>query len=147
VSKPIVQLATAAENIAIMRDLTSPLTVSGTSEVTKLATSFNTMLTALGTSMAQQRQLVQDASRELRTPLTSLRANSELLERSAISEETHPLGDNSRSVISGASYVHCNDPLVPDPLLTITARSGRLEATMTRDLGIEITLEEIHPCN
>jgi len=88
VSKPIMQLAKSAENIAITRDLTSPLTVSGTSEVAKLATSFNTMLAALATSMTQQRQLVQDASHELRTPLTSLRANSELLERSDISEET-----------------------------------------------------------
>lgn len=88
VSRPIMQLASAAENIAITRDVTSPLTVRGDSEVANLATSFNTMLAALGTSMTQQRQLVQDASHELRTPLTSLRANSELLERSDISAET-----------------------------------------------------------
>ena len=87
VSKPIIQLAKSAESIAITRDVSSPLKVSGDSEVANLATSFNTMLAALGTSMAQQRQLVQDASHELRTPLTSLRANSELLERSDISDE------------------------------------------------------------
>ncbi len=88
ISRPIRQLAEAAENIAITRDLSPPLSVKGDSEVTTLATSFNSMLAALGTSMTQQRQLVQDASHELRTPLTSLRANTELLERTELDEST-----------------------------------------------------------
>lgn len=88
VSRPIRQLAEAAERIAVTRDLSPPLSVRGDSEVTTLAASFNTMLTALGTSMAQQRQLVQDASHELRTPLTSLRANTELLERPELGDAT-----------------------------------------------------------
>ena len=37
VSKPIMQLAKSAENIAITRDVTSPLTVSGDTEVVNLA--------------------------------------------------------------------------------------------------------------
>jgi two-component system sensor histidine kinase MprB len=88
ISRPIRQLAEAAEHIAVTRDLSPPLSVKGDSEVTTLAASFNTMLTALGTSMTQQRQLVQDASHELRTPLTSLRANTELLERPELDAET-----------------------------------------------------------
>ncbi len=55
-------------------------------------------------------------------------------------------GDNLRSAIGGMSYVRCNDPLIPDTLLTITARSGRLESTVSRDLGIELSLESIQPC-
>ncbi|MEO8163110.1 MAG: HAMP domain-containing protein, partial [Ilumatobacteraceae bacterium] len=88
ISRPIRQLAEAAENIAITRDLSPPLSVKGDSEVITLASSFNTMLAALGTSMTQQRQLVQDASHELRTPLTSLRANTELLERTELDDAT-----------------------------------------------------------
>lgn len=88
ISRPIRQLAETAERIAVTRDLSPPLSVKGDSEVTTLAASFNTMLTALGTSMAQQRQLVQDASHELRTPLTSLRANTELLERPELDDAT-----------------------------------------------------------
>lgn len=88
ISRPIRQLAEAAEHIAVTRDLSPPLSVTGDSEVTTLASSFNTMLAALGTSMTQQRQLVQDASHELRTPLTSLRANTELLERTELDEAT-----------------------------------------------------------
>jgi len=55
-------------------------------------------------------------------------------------------GDNLRSAISGLSYVHCTDPLIPDTLLTITARNGRLESTVSRDLGIELSWETIQPC-
>lgn len=88
ISRPIRQLAEAAESIAVTRDLSPPLSVKGDSEVTTLVTSFNTMLTALDTSMTQQRQLVQDASHELRTPLTSLRANTELLERPELDDAT-----------------------------------------------------------
>lgn len=91
ISRPIRQLAEAAEHIAVTRDLSTPLSVKGDSEVTTLAASFNTMLTALGTSMTQQRQLVQDAGHELRTPLTSLRANTELLERPELDDATRAL--------------------------------------------------------
>jgi two-component system sensor histidine kinase MprB len=86
VSKPIEDLALAADDIAQTQDLERRIKVSGSDEVARLSTSFNTMLTALSKSMNRQRQLVQDASHELRTPLTSLRANSELLERASVSD-------------------------------------------------------------
>ena len=56
-------------------------------------------------------------------------------------------GDNSRSAIPGTPYIDCSDPLIPDTLLTITARNNRLESTLTRDLGIVISVEFIQPCN
>ena len=86
VSKPIENLALTADDIAQTQDLERRIKVSGSDEVARLSTSFNTMLTALSKSMNRQRQLVQDASHELRTPLTSLRANSELLERASVSD-------------------------------------------------------------
>lgn len=55
-------------------------------------------------------------------------------------------GENSILVISGESYIDCGDQLIPDTLLTITARNGRLESTVTRDLGIELSVESIQPC-
>jgi two-component system sensor histidine kinase MprB len=87
-AKPIQQLANAAEQIALTRQLDHTLDIHGDREVEQLATSFNTMLAALRQSGEQQRQLVQDASHELRTPLTSLRANAELLERDSLDAET-----------------------------------------------------------
>ena len=90
-ARPIQKLAAAAEHIAATRELTTTLDISGDAEIEQLATSFNTMLVALRLSREQQQQLVQDASNELRTPLTSLRANSELLERENLDTETKNL--------------------------------------------------------
>lgn len=86
VSKPIEELALTAESIAATQDLDQTISTSGSGEVAKLTSSFNTMLEALRGSVSRQRQLVQDASHELRTPLTSLRANTELLERATLSD-------------------------------------------------------------
>lgn len=86
ISRPIEDLADTAEQIADTRDLDRSIEVSGNDEVSQLARSFNSMLTALRDSSERQRRLVQDASHELRTPLTSLRANTELLERASLGE-------------------------------------------------------------
>jgi two-component system sensor histidine kinase MprB len=78
---PIMQLTATAERVAATEDLSTPISVSGSDEVGRLAASFNTMLAALATSREQQQRLVSDASHELRTPLTALRTNIEFLER------------------------------------------------------------------
>ena len=49
-------------------------------ELGRLARSFNTTLDSLERSVEAQRQLVADASHELRTPIASLRANIQTLE-------------------------------------------------------------------
>jgi two-component system sensor histidine kinase MprB len=51
----------------------------GADELGRLADSFNRTLDALERSIEAQRQLVADAGHELRTPITSLRANVQLL--------------------------------------------------------------------
>jgi two-component system, OmpR family, sensor histidine kinase MprB len=83
VLQPIAELTAAAEHVTQTRDLTARLGVTGTDEVGRLASSFDTMLAALHESLTAQRQLVADASHELRTPLTSLTTNLDLLEDGA----------------------------------------------------------------
>ena len=78
--RPVVRLRDTAESIATTQDLTTPIPTEGTGEVGSLARSFTTMVAALATSREQQQRLVSDASHEMRTPLTSLRTNLELLE-------------------------------------------------------------------
>ncbi len=81
--KPVRRLTEAASRVAATRDVDVTIEPSGPAEVAELAASFNAMLDALARARAQQHQLVADASHELRTPITSLRTNIELLMRSS----------------------------------------------------------------
>ncbi|MFM8248406.1 MAG: ATP-binding protein [Acidimicrobiaceae bacterium] len=87
VSRPIQDLADAAAEIARTGNLQIAVDVGGDTEIRQLTASFNAMTRALQSSRDQQKQLVQDASHEFRTPLTSLRANSELLQRSDLDQD------------------------------------------------------------
>jgi two-component system sensor histidine kinase MprB len=78
---PVRRLTETAEQVTETRDLSRRIQEQGRDELTRLASSFNTMLAALESSARSQRQLVSDASHELRTPLTSLRTNIEVLAR------------------------------------------------------------------
>jgi two-component system sensor histidine kinase MprB len=76
---PVRRLTAATERVTATGDLSERIETHGDDELSRLATSFNTMLGALEESTRAQRQLVADASHELRTPLTSLRTNIEVL--------------------------------------------------------------------
>jgi len=76
---PVRRLTETAERVTETGDLSQRIEVGGRDELSRLATSFNTMLAGLEDSNRAQRQLVADASHELRTPLTSLRTNIEVL--------------------------------------------------------------------
>ncbi len=83
---PLNEVAEAAQHISETDDLTGRIQVHADDEVGQLATRFNLMLDrlegsrgALDESVRAQRQLVADASHELRTPVTSLRTNIEVL--------------------------------------------------------------------
>lgn len=56
-------------------------------------------------------------------------------------------GNESKSGVD-MRYVDCNDPLtpIPDTILAITARNGRLKATLSRDVGIDLSVVSIQPC-
>lgn len=76
--RPIADLQDATEYIAETDDL-RPIEISGKDEIANLAHSFNTMLSALSDSRRKQAEFVADAGHELKTPLTSMRTNIEML--------------------------------------------------------------------
>ncbi len=93
--RPVRQLSAAVEHVTVTDELT-PIEVTGSDELTRLADAFNQMLRSLASSRIRQRRLIADAGHELRTPLTSLRTNIELL---AADHQTGMLGDDDRSAI------------------------------------------------
>jgi two-component system, OmpR family, sensor histidine kinase MprB len=89
---PVRRLTQTTERVTETGDLSERIDARGKDELSRLAASFNTMLSALEESTRAQRQLVADASHELRTPLTSLRTNIEVL----AGERALPQGERER---------------------------------------------------
>ncbi|MDO4631501.1 MAG: ATP-binding protein [Corynebacterium sp.] len=61
-------------------DLTSRVPVTGEDEIADLARTFNRMLDRIDSAYKAQRQFVDDAGHELRTPITVIRGHLELLD-------------------------------------------------------------------
>ena len=78
--RPVRRLTHDAERIASTGNLRERTDATRSDELGRLARAFNTMLDALTRSVTAQRQLVADASHELRTPVASARANIDLVQ-------------------------------------------------------------------
>jgi two-component system, OmpR family, sensor histidine kinase MprB len=76
---PITRFTRRTEGLAANPDPSQRLEAKGGDELARLAHSFNATLDALERSVHAQRNLVADASHELRTPIASLRANIQVL--------------------------------------------------------------------
>ena len=83
---PVQRLTEAVEKVAVTKDLSRPIAVTGVDEIARLGRSVNSLLASIETARSAQRTLVEDAGHELRTPLTSIRTNIELL----LEVERHP---------------------------------------------------------
>ena len=97
---PITALTETAEHIEATGDLDRRIETTGKDEVGRMGTRFNAMLDrlrgsqrALADSVETQRRLIADASHELRTPVTSLRTNVEVL------RDVDGLGDEERRAL------------------------------------------------
>lgn len=75
---PLRTITTTAQTIS-ETDLSQRLPVEGRGELAELAATFNTMMDRLETSFGSQREFVNDAGHELRTPITIIRGHLELM--------------------------------------------------------------------
>ncbi len=130
---PVARLTRAAERVTETGDLS--LRIEGPSrsdELGRLASSFNAMLAALEGSVAAQRRLVADASHELRTPITSIRTNLDVL---ASGVELDP-EDRRRLLDDVGSQLEELTALVND--LVELARDGERELALS-----DVRLDEL----
>ncbi len=95
---PIASFTRRAETLRGSLDLSQRLDVAGGDELARLAVSFNATLDALERSVEAQRHLIADASHELRTPISSLRANIQVLGE-AERLPAHDLDDLRRDIL------------------------------------------------
>jgi len=77
--RPVEQITQAALEIYRTEDLDRRVTVQSNDEVARLASAFNEMLDRLSGLFKMQQRLVADVSHEMRTPLTVIRGNVDLL--------------------------------------------------------------------
>ena len=78
--KPISRLATAADAFGKGRELTSDLHVAGATEVRQAGIAFNLMRGRLRRQMRQRTDMLSGVSHDLRTPLTRMKLQLEMME-------------------------------------------------------------------
>jgi two-component system sensor histidine kinase MprB len=132
---PVKRLTDTAETVTATGDLSQRIDVEGKDELSRLATSFNSMLAALEESTRAQRQLVADASHELRTPLTSLRTNIEVL----ASDRVLPFEDRNKLLSDVVEQLGEMTALIAE--LIELARAERQTAE-PEDVRLDLVAEE-----
>jgi two-component system, OmpR family, sensor histidine kinase MprB len=154
---PIGRFTERTEQLTGNLDLSHRLEVAGRDELARLAESFNGTLDALERSLQEQRQLIADASHELRTPISSLRANIQILgeaERLAPEEQaslradivaeldelTALVGDVVELARGSASDGSVDDVRL-DEVVRDTVASARRRADRHGEIGFELALE------
>lgn len=132
---PIRRLTTTAQHIAATRDLTTPVPGGGSDEIGSLSASFTTMVASLAASQEQQQRLISDASHEMRTPLTSLRTNLELLARAEGAAAANLSAEDRRAVIEDLRFETGElTTLLTELVELATDRSANQEVAVRSDL-------------
>ncbi len=124
--RPLRDLTAAAESVAQTGDLDIDVRTQTKDEAGRLSRSLDDMLGALATSQQAQRRLVQDAGHELRTPISSIRANAEILHRhpeldaptraqisEALISESQELTALVNSLVELAGVIDDSEPVEP----------------------------------
>jgi two-component system sensor histidine kinase MprB len=153
ITRRIVRLTATAEEVAATGQLDVDVPVGGSDEAGRLSTAFVGMLTALSTSRDDQKRLIEDASHELRTPITSLRTNLSVLERlddltpeqlqallADVQGETAELTDLVNELVELATDRFADAPVEALDLTTMTAAlAERMQRRVDRQIETSVT--------
>ena len=135
VLRPLRTLADTAQNISAT-DLTRRIPVRGDDEASRIARAFNDMLERIERANATQRQFLDDASHELRSPMTVIRGHVELLELEPDPDER----DAMIQVIT--DEIDRMNRIVEDLLLL--ARSERPGFLSMQEIDVAELTEDVH---
>jgi two-component system sensor histidine kinase MprB len=140
---PLKRLTQATEHVALTQDLSGRIKLAGEDEIGRLASSFNAMLDALERSMSAldasvhaQRQLVADASHELRTPVTSLRTNIEILQQA---QDMEP--DERQRLLADVVEQIGELTLLMNDLIELAR--GEEPSTDTEDIRVDVLVSDV----
>ena len=86
VLQPLQTLATTVESVG-ESNLTQRIPVHGQGELARLATQFNHMMNRVETAFVSQREFVNDAGHELRTPITIIRGHLEVMDVHSVEQQ------------------------------------------------------------
>lgn len=141
--RQIARLRRAADRIAETDEL-RPIPVHGQDELARFTRSFNEMLAALQASRTKQAELVADAGHELKTPLTSLRTNVELLMMASRSGATISAKDREELEADVIAQIEELSTLVGD-LVDLAREDGPQQVIEEVDVVdvIETSLERV----
>jgi two-component system, OmpR family, sensor histidine kinase MprB len=153
---PIVGFTRRTETVSGSLDTSQRVEVKGRDELARLASSFNATLDALERSAQAQRQLVADASHELRTPIASLRANVQVLadaerlpaeEQASLRRDIIDELDELTSLVSdvvelarGSEAAQVRDEVRVDEIVTDAVERTRRRGDLRFELSLEPTL-------
>ena len=122
--RPIDAIAQTAKQITAADDLSRRIPYSGPpDELGQLTHTFNNTLERLEKLFNVQRRFVADVSHEMRTPLTTILGNIDLMRR---------IGPDEQAMAAIASEARRMSRLVEDLLLLAKAAAGRLPLEQTR---------------
>jgi two-component system sensor histidine kinase MprB len=159
---PIKRFLERTEDVTSELEHPSRIEETGASELRRLAASFNQTLDALELSIEAQRNLVADASHELRTPIAALRSNVQIFleaerlpahEREGLRQSILAELDELTQVVAdvlelarGASPSAHREPVELDSMVREAVERARRRAPSARfDVQLEPTVVEGAP--
>jgi two-component system, OmpR family, sensor kinase len=131
--QPVRELRSTAQEISDS-DLSRRLDITGNDDLTDLGTTFNAMLDRLEGAFAHQRQFLDDAGHELRTPITIVRGHLELLDPDHAQET-----EATRELV--LDEVDRMARLVDD--MIVLAKSGRPDFLKPTDVDAGILTDDV----
>ncbi len=154
-TNPINQLALAMREIGSDRLNRRLRWKNRSDEVGKLAATFDDLLARLEESFARERQFISDASHELKTPLTSINANAQMLARwgdrdeSVRRESLDTIAKESASLagmVAGMLTLARADsgeaiPKEPVPVSTLGAEAVAAARLRAEEKGLQLTFQ------